>query len=258
MTNDVFDLSGRTALITGASTGLGWAMANAMAERGAKVLITSRSTLPPKGKPITCGSVNHIGCFDLAVGGQVKAMAAAVEALTPSLDILVNNAGVYSTAGVDNTDSDTWDLMFDANLKSVFFVTRALLPLLEAAAVNGHRSRIINIGSVVGQYPAPIVPYALSKSGVHHLTKILGNELARKSINVNAIAPAAFRTPATQDQLDQMGEAMAKVIPVGRLGTDSDIAGAAIFFASKASEFITGHVLPLDGGYAEFIRNPKT
>jgi len=252
-TSKLFQLTGRTVLVTGGAGGLGWTMACALADVGAKVFVTSNSTEPPHVGTYGTGSIRHIGFYDLSSSDGISDLISAVSEAVPQLDILVNNAGVYATTGLDDSDVETWDRMFDCNLKAVFFLTQGMIPLLKRAAEQGNRSRIINIGSVVGRFPASIVPYAISKSGVHHLTSILAGQLAKSGINVNAIAPGAFRTRMTEEALDAMGEEFEKSIPVGRIGAPSDIAATTVFLASAASEFLTGHVLPLDGGYADLL-----
>lgn len=254
LTDGLFSLAHKNALITGGSSGLGWIMARALAERGADVMITSRSSASPFSGRHGDGNIRHIGLFDLSSDQGVDALAKELVRKAPTLDILINNAGVYRTDTMADCSLDAWNETINSNLKSIFFLSQALAPHLKEAAKSNGRSRIINIGSVVGRFASLGAVYSLSKAALHHLTALQAKALAADKINVNAIAPGAFRTPATADQLDALGESFANTFPTERIGVPEDLAGAIVFLTSRASEFITGHVLPLDGGYADLLR----
>lgn len=250
--SQLFNLDRRVALVTGGATGLGWTMACALAHSGADVLITSRRSKPHMPPTFKGGSITHIGFADVTDLDAQRQMIAQIEDTYDRLDILINNAGHYSTKGLDDTDEAVWDEVLSSNLKSVFFLNQAAAPLLRRSAKGAAtRGKIINIGSVTGRFASVNASYAISKAGLHHMTQMLAVTLAKDNINVNAIAPAAFRTAMTEEELDALGEAFVKAIPVGRIGTPDDIAAAVVFLASRAADFITGHVLPLDGGFAD-------
>jgi NAD(P)-dependent dehydrogenase (short-subunit alcohol dehydrogenase family) len=166
------------------------------------------------------------------------------------LDILVNNAGAVWGEPIEDFPESGWDKVMNVNLKSPFFLTQKLLPQLTAAASHESPARVINIGSIDGLHVTdlPTFPYGASKAGLHHLTRILARHLAARHINVNAIAPGPFETKMMAHTLKTVGEEIVRRVPRKRTGVADDMAGAAIFLSSMASSYVTGVVLPVDGG----------
>ena len=248
---ELFDLAGRRALVTGASRGLGQAMAAALARAGADVVCASSR---PGGATDTVALVRALGrsswevSADLADRDQVLAMAAAVERDAGSIDILVNNAGtIRRHPAVDFPDED-WELVMRTNLDATF----ALCRHFGRAMIAQGSGKIVNVASLLSFQGGITVPaYTASKHAVAGLTKALANEWARHGVQVNAIAPGYFRTDNTQAlQADAArSEQIGARIPAGRWGEASDLAGAVIFLASRASDYVNGHVLVVDGGW---------
>ena len=244
-----FDLSGRIALVTGANTGIGQAIAVALAHAGADVALAGRSAADE-----TAGLVRAEGRRAILIGADLSSIApveGVVEQTVSDLggiDILVNNAGIIRRAdAVDFTEAD-WDAVIDTNLKSLFFLSQAAgRRMIEAG-----RGKIINIASLLSFQGGIRVPsYTASKSGVAGLTKLLANEWAAKGLNVNAIAPgyiATNNTAALQADETRNRQIMER-IPAGRWGKTSDLGGAAVFLASAASDYVNGHILAVDGGW---------
>jgi NAD(P)-dependent dehydrogenase (short-subunit alcohol dehydrogenase family) len=166
------------------------------------------------------------------------------------LNILVNNAGAAWGASFDDFPEIGWDKVMDTNVKSVFFLTQKLVDILEASASTSDPSRIINIGSIdgLGIPRAETYSYPASKAAVHQLTKVLANRLANRNINVNAIAPGPFESNMMAHTLEEYGEQIKSSVPRGRIGVPEDMAGASIFLSSRASSYITGSIIPVDGG----------
>ncbi|SFA90609.1 2-deoxy-D-gluconate 3-dehydrogenase [Rhizobium sp. NFR07] len=245
-----FDLTGKTAIVTGANTGLGQAIAVALAEAGAKVALVGRSSMAE--------TEARIG----AAGGQSLSISADLSTLEPierildettsragSADIVVNNAGIIRRAdALDFTEAD-WDAVMDINLKGVFFLSQAFARRLVAA---GRPGKIINIASLLSFQGGIRIPsYTASKSGLAGLTRLLACEWAAKGINVNAIAPGYFatnNTEALRDDPDRNAAILAR-IPAGHWGKPEEIGGAAVFLASPSSDYVHGTVLPVDGGW---------
>lgn len=249
---ELFSVAGKTALVTGGSRGIGLMIAEGLVRAGAKVYITSRKV---DACEQACAQLSAIGeCValpcDLANMQQLQAFADDFKQREDSLDILVNNAGATWGAEIDDFPEKGWDRVMDLNVKSLFFLTQQLLPSLRAAARAEAPARVINIGSIdginVGMFSA--LSYGASKAAVHHLTRVLAKQLVADHINVNAIAPGPFATEMLQPMLDHMGDAIVESNPMGRVGAMSDIAGTAIFLSSRASNFISGTVIPVDGG----------
>jgi 2-deoxy-D-gluconate 3-dehydrogenase len=250
MTLPSFNLTGKVALVTGCNTGLGQAMAIALAEAGADVVGINRSAPTDAEKTIT-----SIGrkFFDLRADvGQTKELAGlisqAVE-LAGRLDILVNNAGIIRrNDSIDFTEKD-WDDVMDVNLKSVFFLSQAAARQFIA---QGQGGKIINIASMLSFQGGIRVPsYTSSKSGVLGLTKIMANEWAKHGINVNAIAPGYMdtnNTEAIRADAQRNAEILGR-IPAGRWGLPEDMAGPIVFLASQASNYLQGHTMAVDGGW---------
>jgi len=250
------DLKGKVALVTGGSRGLGEFMAEAYVKAGAKVYISSR-------KAEVCDAIatelsRHGECvslpFDLGGMAGVQALAVAVAARESKLDILVNNAGATWGAPLDDFPEAGWDRVMDLNVKSVFFLTQKLLPLLRAAATAEDPARIINIGSIAGTNAGggDNYSYKASKAAVHHITRMLAARLGPENITVNALAPGPFETKMMEFALKEpeIRKSIERSIPLGRVGQAEDIAGVALFLCQRAAAYITGAVIPLDGGSA--------
>jgi len=250
--NDLFSIQGKVALVTGGSRGIGLMIARGFVEAGAKVYISSRKAdvcdeaAAELSKAGTCISIpadlgREDGCCHLA-----NELAKREE----KLHILVNNAGATWGAPMEEYPDDAFDKVMNLNVKGVFHLTRFLVPLLAGAATQDDPARVINIGSVDGlQVPAlETYAYSSSKAAVHHLTRVLAHKLAPQRIAVNAIAPGPFESKMMAETLRRAGPAMAASNPLGRIGRPDDMAGTAIFLSSRAGSYLTGTVIPVDGG----------
>jgi 2-deoxy-D-gluconate 3-dehydrogenase len=246
----MFDLSGKVAVVTGANTGLGQAIAVALAQAGADIAAVCR-TLPTETEGLVKAAGKRFAFIeaDLAdsrLGGRI---VAGVEAALGPADILVNNAGTIRRAdALEFTEAD-WDAVMDVNLKSAFFLSQAFA---KAAIGAGRKAKIIMIASMLSfQGGIRVASYTASKSGVAGLTKLLANEWAARGVNVNAIAPGYFRTnntAALQADEARNRDILAR-IPAGRWGDPQDLGGAAVFLSSAASDYVHGTVLAVDGGW---------
>jgi len=245
----LFDLSGRMALVTGANTGLGQAIALALAGAGADIVIAGRSDADDTAARIRAiGRRCHTVQADLSQQAQLPGVIDAAIGAYGQLDILVNNAGIIRRADASAVTEQDWDAVVDTNLKSVFFLSQAAArPMLARGS-----GKIINVASLLSFQGGIRVPaYAASKSGVAGLTHALANEWAAQGINVNAIAPGYFatnNTAALRSDPVREPQILAR-IPAGRWGQPSDLGGAAVFLASEASAYVHGVVLPVDGGW---------
>ena len=248
MTNP-FDLSGKVALVTGANTGIGQAIALALAEAGADVALAGRSPADETAEQVRAlGRRAALIEADLSTIAPVQSVIDKAIADLGGLDILINNAGIIRRAdAVDFSEAD-WDAVIDTNLKSLFFLCQTAGRHMIARS----SGKIVNIASLLSFQGGIRVPsYTAAKSGVAGLTKALANEWAGKSVNVNAIAPGYIATNNTAAlQADETrNRQILERIPAGRWGAPSDIAGAAVFLASPASDYVNGHVLAVDGGW---------
>ncbi|MEM6485207.1 MAG: SDR family oxidoreductase [Pseudomonadota bacterium] len=247
----LFDLSGKVALVTGGSRGIGAMIARGFVEAGVRTYITARKEEELRATEAELSQ--HGACIAMVSNlGDVKGvrgLAAQLAEREPKIDILINNAGASWGASLDEFPEAGWDKVMDLNVKSLFFLTQALLPQLRAAGSDDDPARVVNIGSINGLSYAPLsnYSYTASKAAVHHLTRQLAVDLASDNVSVNAIAPGFFPSKMTAHLLDHEAE-MAAAIPRKRLGTPEDAAGTAIYLCSRASAFVTGHVLVLDGG----------
>jgi len=248
---NLFSLEGRTALVTGGSRGIGRMIADGFIAHGAKVYISSRkaeaceSAAKELSKNGTCIALP----VDVSTVEGAKALAAAVGAREKKLDILVNNAGAAWLEKFESFPEKGWNKVMDLNVKAPFFLTQALLPLLREAARPERPAKVINIASIdgVGVNPQETYSYAASKAGLIHLTKRLSLKLIEDHIAMSAIAPGAFKSDMNVDARDN-AEQVAKRIPARRVGRDEDMAGAAIFLASSAGDYVVGATLVVDGG----------
>jgi len=248
---DLFNLEGKTAVVTGGSRGIGGMIARGFVENGVKTYITSRKEEELRA---TEAELSEVGtCIgipsDLSTMAGVEAFAAAISEREPELHILINNAGASWGAGIDEFPEQGWDKVMDLNVKSLFFLTQKLLPALRAAATPQDPARVVNIGSINGLTYAGLqnYSYTASKAAVHHMSRQMAADLASDNVNVNIIAPGFFPSKMTAHLLEYEEE-LAKGIPRGRVGTPEDAAGAAIFLCSRASAWVTGNTLVVDGG----------
>jgi NAD(P)-dependent dehydrogenase (short-subunit alcohol dehydrogenase family) len=251
--SELFSIAGRTALVTGGSRGIGLMIARGYVEAGAKVYISSR-------KADACDRVaaelSEVGeCIalpaDLSSEAECRRLAEAVAEREPSLDILVNNAGATWGAPLEQYDEAAWERVLALNVKGVFHLTKFLVPLLEKAGTADEPARVINVGSIDGIH-VPILEtysYSASKAAVHQLTRHLARRLA-PTVTVNAIAPGPFESKMMAATLEAAGDAIAASAPLKRIGRPDDMAGVAIFLASRAGAYLTGAVIPVDGGIA--------
>lgn len=245
----MFDLSGRVAIVTGANTGIGQGIAIALAEAGADVALVGRTPAEETAEEVRrAGRKAAIVHADLSTIAPVQGVVQRTTAELGGVDILVNNAGIIRRADALDFSEEDWDAVIDTNLKSVFFLSQAVARHM----VEQGRGKIINIASMLSFQGGIRVPsYTASKSGVAGLTKLLANEWAAKGINVNAIAPgyiATNNTAALQDD-EVRNRQILERIPARRWGKPSDLAGAAVFLASDASDYVHGHILAVDGGW---------
>ena len=249
---NLFNLNGKIALVTGGSRGIGAMIAEGFVRNGVKTYISSRKSDPcdKKAKELSkygeCISIPA----DLTDMNEMDKLVTKIKDKETKLNILVNNAGAAWGASFDDFPEIGWDKVMDTNVKSVFFLTQKLVDILETSASKSDPSRIINIGSIdgLGIPRAETYSYPASKAAVHQLTKVLANRLASRNINVNAIAPGPFESNMMAHTLEEYGEQIKSSVPRGRIGVPEDMAGASIFLSSKASSYITGSIIPVDGG----------
>ena len=250
--SDLFSIEGKTALVTGGSRGIGLMIARGFVEAGARVYICSR-------KQEVCDEVaselSKIGtCVSLPANlsseGECLRLAGEIGERESHLNILVNNAGANWGENYDSFPEKAWDRVLALNVKGVFFLTRACTELLERGASADDPARVINIGSVDGLKTPSLDTwaYSSSKAAVHMLTRHLAKTLARKKITVNAVAPGPFQSQMMAATLEAFGETIVKSNPMGRIGQPDDMAGVAIYLASRASSYVTGVLIPVDGG----------
>ena len=249
-TTSLFSLDGRSALVTGGSRGIGRMIAAGFLAQGARVYISARKA---EACDQAAQELRALGaCIalpaDVSTVDGARALAAALAAHEDTLDILVNNAGAAWGAPFDEFPESGWDKVVDLNLKAPFFLTQALIdPLRRAAAARP--AKVINIASIDGVSVNPLetYSYAASKAGLIHLTRRMALRLVRDNIVVSAIAPGAFASNMNRDARDHADEVAARV-PAGRVGRDEDMAGAAIYLASRAGDYVVGETLVVDGG----------
>ncbi len=254
MFKDLFSLTGRVALVTGGSRGIGKMIAAGfLAQGAARVYITARKALACEATAKELSSAYDGDCIalpiDISTLAGVELLAKEITTREPKLDILVNNAGAAWGADFDEFPESGWDKVINLNLKTPFFLTKALAAPLRAAASAERPAKVINIASIDGIFVNPMetYSYAASKSGLIHLTRRMAAKLIHDHIVVTAIAPGPFQSDMNRAARDNADEVATRV-PAGRIGTDEDMAGTAIYLASRAGDYVVGATIAVDGG----------
>ncbi len=250
---DLFSVAGKTVVVTGGTRGIGRMIAGGFVAAGATVIVASRkadaveAAVTDLSESGACSGV----AADLSTERGAGQLAEAVARDHSSVDVLVNNAGATWGAPLVEHDTASWDRVLNLNVQGIFHTTKFFLPLLEAAAAPDQPARVINIGSIDGIH-VPVLEsysYSASKAAVHQLTRHLAKRLA-PTITVNAVAPGPFESKMMAATLEAFGDQIAAAAPMKRIGRPDDMAGVAIFLASRAASYLTGAVIPVDGGIA--------
>lgn len=258
---ELFGVSGKTALVTGGGTGIGKMIASALARGGARVLICSRKLEVVEQ---AAAEINGLSAGDKAAGTVeaftgdvsteegVSALVRTLRERTDKLDILINNAGVSWGEPLGTFPHSAWNKVLNVNVAGLFHLTQLLLPELKASGRKEDPARVINLGSVMGSTPIGdgAYSYSASKAAVHQLTRILAKELAKEHITFNGFAPGPFQSNMTAfaTGTEEKAERVGNAVPLGRIGHPDDIAGATLFLCGKGGSYVTGEVLALDGG----------
>ena len=251
--DDLFSVDGKVALVTGGSSGIGLMIARGFVEAGARVYISSRKAdvcEKVAAELSTVGSCEAIPA-NLSTEEACRTLAGQIAEREPALHILVNNAGATWGTPLDEFDDAAWSRVLDLNVKGVFHLTKFLRPTLEAASGDDDPARVINIGSIDGLH-VPVMEtysYSASKAAVHHLTRHLARRLAPK-ITVNAVAPGPFQSKMMAATLEAFGDQIESTAPMRRIGRPDDMVGVTRFLSSRAGAYLTGTVIPVDGGIA--------
>jgi NAD(P)-dependent dehydrogenase (short-subunit alcohol dehydrogenase family) len=252
--SDLFDVAGKTALVTGGSRGIGLMIARALVQAGGRVVISARKVRELEAAAAELSRAGECEAIpaDLSTPEGARALADAVSGRFDALQILVNNAGASWGAPLEEFPASGWDRVIHTNLEAVFHLTVGLLPALRAGASAEDPARVINIGSVDGiRVPSTeTYSYSAGKAAVHMLTRHLAKRLAPEQITVNAIAPGPFESKMMAFMLDDPDRraTVEQMVPLGRIGRPDDVAGLTLFLASRAGSYLTGAVIPLDGG----------
>jgi NAD(P)-dependent dehydrogenase (short-subunit alcohol dehydrogenase family) len=252
--SDLFSVAGKVAVVTGGSSGIGLMIAQAYVEAGVRVYVSSRkkdvcdAVAAELGKRGECIAISA----DIATTEGRETLVAELKRREKALHVLVNNAGATWGAPLGDYPLDGFRKVTTLNVEALFFLTQSLLPLLRAAGTASDPARVINVGSIDGLAVPKMdnFAYSASKAAVHHMTRVLAVRLGAHHVTVNAVAPGLFESRMTAFLLDkaEAKETLASRYPLGRIGEPLDMAGVAIFLASRASAFLTGAVIPVDGG----------
>jgi NAD(P)-dependent dehydrogenase (short-subunit alcohol dehydrogenase family) len=254
MTDELFDVAGKVALVTGGTTGIGRMIAEGFVRRGVRTYIAARDLARAE---VAAAELSSLGgaCFGLAAElGDPNGPAALIDALKAhetTLDCLVNNAGANARGSITDMVADAWDEVMEVNLRAPFLLTQQALPLLRAAASAETHASVINVGSIGGLHIPnwEAYPYGASKAGLHHLTRALAKRLGSDQIRVNAIAPGPFPSARIDTTAESVRKSIETYVPVNRAGTAEDVQGVCIFLASRAGAYVNGSTIALDGGY---------
>ncbi len=253
--NELFGVAGKRVLVTGGSRGIGQSIAEAFVKAGARVVICSRDAAACEATADELrahGQCTPMPC-NIASAEDRKRFVAELGQHEKGLDVVINNAGAIWAAPLAEYPESGWDKVFDLNVKGTFFLIQQLVPLLAAAATHDAPARIINVGSIDGFHipKHETYAYSASKAALHQMTRHLAAQLAAQHITANVIAPGMFPSKMMAATLERKGlDATVEPVPLKRLTAPSDMAGAAIYLASKAGAYVTGAVLPVDGGLA--------
>jgi NAD(P)-dependent dehydrogenase (short-subunit alcohol dehydrogenase family) len=252
--SELFDVSGKTALVTGGSRGIGLMIARGLVQAGARVIVSSRKTddVQAAAQELSALGDCHAVAGDVSTPEGATALAQATRERFPELNILVNNAGTVWGAPLEDFPDSGWEKVAHTNVQGVFHLTVALLPELRASANAEDPARVINIGSIDGIRTPSLdnYSYSASKAAVHMLTRHLAKRLADEHVTVNAIAPGPFESKMTAFMFasPESREMVEGMVPLGRIGRPDDAAGLTLFLSSRAGSYLTGTVIPLDGG----------
>lgn len=254
MFKDLFSLKGRIAVVTGGSRGIGKMIAGGFLAQGAtRVYITARKAGPCEATAKELTAAYDGECIaipiDISTVAGCEKLASEIMKREPKIDILVNNAGAAWGAAFDDFPENGWDKVMNLNVKSLFFLTKALAKPLRAAATHERPAKVINIASIDGIFVNPLETYSYqaSKAAVIHLTRRMAAKLIKEHIVVTAIAPGAFESDMNTAARDH-GDAVAASVPAKRIGTPEDMAGVAIYLASRAGDYVVGNTIAVDGG----------
>jgi NAD(P)-dependent dehydrogenase (short-subunit alcohol dehydrogenase family) len=256
--DELFGVAGKSVLVTGGSRGIGKAIAEAFVKAGARVYVCSRdaqSCNETAAELSQYGSCAALAC-NVSSADDRRRLAEEFARREKKLDVLINNAGAIWAAPLADYPESGWDKVFDLNVKGSFFLIQALVPLLAASGTAAEPARIINVGSIDAFHiPAhETYAYTSSKAALHQLTRHLARQLASRHITANIIAPGLFPSKMLAASIERKGvDALVEPIPLKRLTGPSDMAGAAIYLASRAGSYVTGAVVPVDGGYATTV-----
>jgi NAD(P)-dependent dehydrogenase (short-subunit alcohol dehydrogenase family) len=249
---ELFDLTGKRALVTGGTRGIGLMIARGLLQAGARVVISSRKADACEHARAELSEFGDVQAVPADLSRHDEALRLADAVAADELHILVNNAGATWGEALETFPDSAWDKVIDLNLKSPFWLVQALLPALRRTGTFDDPARIINVGSIDALHvsPLPTYSYASSKAALHQLTRVLARELGPQHITVNAVAPGPFQSKMMAATLEVAGDAIAAAAPLRRIGRDDDMAGIAVFLASRAGAYLTGTVIPVDGGIA--------